>query len=185
MIELKVDASSIARLGNMIAAAGKQSPHAIRRAVNHTGDKARTQMRKVLVNQTGLKRKTINKAVTSTRANFGGASYVIKSKGGNIRLMFFKARETRKGVSAAPWNRRRVYAGSFMKGGRFPKRVSLNIGGAVLKRAGKARYPLSTMRSGLYIPEEMIKGQSQAAFYSTAERELPPRLLHELMRVLG
>lgn len=184
MIELKVDVSQIAHLGNMIAAAGKEAPHALRRAINHTGDKARTQMRKVLVNQTGLKRKTINKAVTSTRANYGGAAYVIKSKGGNIRLMFFRARETRKGVSAAPWNARRVYPGTFMKGGKFPKRVPINLGGAVVKRAGKSRYPLKTTKSGLFIPIEMVTGQSQAAFYGTAQRELPPRLTHELLRII-
>lgn len=184
MISVKIDAADFNRVGNLIAAAGRKAPLAITRAVNHTGDKARTQMRRVLVPQTGLKMKTIRKAVTSTRS-FNGGDYVIKSSGGNIRLKFFKARETRKGVSAAPWNKRRVYGGSFMKGGRFPKRVALNMGGAVIARAGAGRTPLKTIKSGLFIPEEMVKGQSAAAFYSTVEANLPGRLAHELLRVMG
>jgi hypothetical protein len=169
------------------------------RAVNHTGDKARTQMRRVLVTQTGLTMKTIRKAVTSKKA-FNGSNYEIKSKGGDVRLMFFGARETRKGVSAAPWNKRQVYAGTFMKGGQFatakqhagwhppltkPGRKDLKMGGAVLRRAGKGRLPLRGVKSGLFIPTEMVTGSSEAAFYSTVESQLPDRLAHELYRVLG
>ena len=42
---------------------------------------------------------------------------------------YFKARDTRKGVSASPWNHRRIFAGMFTKGGRFPKRMGLRLGG--------------------------------------------------------
>ena len=55
----------------------------------------------------------------------------------------------------------------------------------MLQRVGKARKPLRSVRSGLFIPEEMVKGQSEAAFYSTIDRELPGRIAHELYRVLG
>lgn len=183
MISINVDLSGIARLGNLLRAAGKDAPLAMVRAINHTGDKARTAMRRVLVKQTGLKAGTINRAVKSTRA-FGGGAYVIRSQGGNVRLMFFKARETRKGVTAAPWGQRRLYAGTFQKGGRFPNRVGLNMGGAVLQRVGKGRTPVKTVKSGLFIPEEMVTGESEAAFYRVVETELPARLAHELFRVL-
>ncbi|HWL06738.1 MAG TPA: phage tail protein [Xanthobacteraceae bacterium] len=182
-VSIQVDTSGIDRMGNLMRAAGKQAPLAMVRAINHTGDKARTQMRRVLVKQTGLKATTINRAVKSKRA-FGSGAYEIKSRGGNVRLMFFGARETRRGVSAAPWNQRKVYAGTFTKGGLFPNRVALNTGGAVLKRRGKGRFPLQTVKSGLFIPEEMVTGDSEAAFYETVQRELPARLAHELYRVL-
>jgi hypothetical protein len=185
MIDLHINTAAIARLGNIFKAAGKNAKDAERRAINHTGDKARTAMRRVLVPQTGLKRKTINKALKSTRASYSSGAYIIRSKGGNVRVMFFHARETRAGVSAAPWNARRVYPHTFMKGGRFPKRVALKLGGAVLERAGSARFPLHGVKSGLFIPEEMVKGESETAFYATVERELPARLAHELYRVLG
>ena len=183
-IDFNFDLSSLNHISNALHSAGKQIPLIMTRAINHTGLKARTAMRRVLVGQTGLKAKTINRAVKSTNA-FNGGSFVIRSAGGNIRLKFFGARETRKGVSAAPWNNRRVYAGTFMKGGRFPNRVGLNMGGAVLKRKGAKRLPIGGQKSGLFIPDEMISGESEAAFYGTVNSDLAPRIAHELYRILG
>lgn len=184
-LTLKVDAAPIARMANMFGALQRQTRALVMvRAVNHTGAKALTQMRRVLVPQTGLKYRTLKRAVTAKKA-FNGGDFVIKSRGGDVRLKFFKPRETRKGVAASPWNRRKVYPGTFTKGGRFPKRVALSMGGTVLRRTGKSRGPLKVVRSGLYIPTEMVTGNSEAAFYATVERELPPRIAHELYRVLG
>jgi hypothetical protein len=183
MIDLHFNISGFKSAGEKFANAAKDAPDATRRAINHTGDKARTAMRVALVIQTGLQRKTMNKAVVSTRASSkSGGNYTIRSKGGNVRLQFFHARETRAGVSAAPWNQRQVFASTFIKGGRFPNRVALNLGGAVLIRSGKARFPLKTVKSGLFIPDEMVKGQSAQAFFTTVERDLPDRLAHELLR---
>jgi hypothetical protein len=183
-LSIKYDLSALSGLSNALHAAGKQMPLVLVRAINHTGDKALTQMRRVLVAQTGLKYATLKRAVKGTKA-FGPGAYTIRSKGGDVRLMFFKARETRAGVSAAPWNNRRIYAGTFMKGGLFPNRKPLHMGGAVLRRVGKARQPVAAVKSGLFIPEEMVKGQSEAAFFSTLDRDLSPRIAHELYRVLG
>lgn len=183
-MQINYDFTPLLKISNALHAAGKNIPLVINRAINHTGDKARTQMRNVLVGQTGLKRKTIVKAVKSTKA-FGSGAYTIYSRGGNIRLKFFGARETRRGVTAAPWNARRLYAGTFMKGGRFPNRVGLNMGGAVFQRTGQGRSPIKAVKSGLFIADEMVSGASEQAFNTTVERELPPRLAHELYRVLG
>lgn len=185
MIELKIDASKWQELERRVSKAGVNAPKALMRAINHTGAKAKTQMVRALAAQTGLPIKTTRKALKTKGANSAGGSFVIHSKGGNIRLKFFKARETRKGVKASPWNRARVYPGTFMKGGRFPRRVGLNMGGAVLRRAGGARLPLKTQKSGLFIPKEMVKDQTAQAFYGTAQRELPKRLMHELGFIIG
>lgn len=184
MIDIKYDLSQFTNISNALHAAGSKMPLVLNRAINHTGDKALTQMRRVLVDQTGLKRNILVRAVKGTKA-FGPRGYVIRSRGGDIRLQFFGARETRKGVSAAPWNERRIYAGTFTEGGRFPNRKALNLGGVVLKRVGKGRKPLKTIRSGLFIAKEMVSGQSEAAFYATVDRDLPGRIAHELYRVLG
>jgi hypothetical protein len=66
-------------------------------------------MRTALVSQTGLKRGTLVRAV---KGSAGPGGYVFKSHGGNIRLKFLGARETKKGVSAAPWNKRQIFAGA-------------------------------------------------------------------------
>lgn len=184
-MDLKFDVSGILHAEKRFEAAAKAAPLANARAINHTGDKARTGMRVALVGQTGLKRSTMNKALRSTRASSkGGGSYVIRSAGGDVRLQFFKARETRQGVSAAPWNRRGIYAKTFIKGGRFPNRIPLNLNGAVLIRTGKGRHPLKTVKSGLFIAEEMVTGQSAQAFYDIVARDLPARIAHEYARIL-
>lgn len=181
-LEIKYDLSSIKHIADVMHRAQQLSPQVLKAAVKHTGDKATSAMRSALVPQTGLKRKTLVKAV---KGRSTGSGYEIKSHGGNIRLKFFQARETRKGVTAAPWNSRRLYAGTFMKGGRFPNRVALKMGGAVLKRTGSSRLPIKGVRSGLFIPEEMVKGSSEAAFYSTLETDLAPRIAHDYARIFG
>ncbi|GJE27960.1 phage tail protein [Methylobacterium organophilum] len=187
---VSLDASAIQRLGNQIGAAGKKAPLALARAINHTGAKARTRMIRALVPQTGLKRKVIVKALRESKASEGALTYAIRSHGGDIRLKHFGARETAKGVSAAPWSKREVYAGTFMKAGWWPHRVvKPNWNGQVFERlnsktsTGMDRFHV--VRSGLFIPEEMVKGASAEAFYSMAASDLPARLEHELGRVIG
>ena len=173
------------RLDNMMKAAGKNAGPAINRAVNRTGEMARTQMVKVLVPQTGLKYRAVRSALKLTKAGSSSGSAVIKSRGGDIRLKFFGPRETRKGTSAAPRSRRQVFAGTFMKGGLFPDRKTIRFGkGQVFKRVGSSRLPIVHARSGVFIPEEMIRDASATAFYSTVARVLPDRLAHELLRML-
>ena len=140
---VQVNAEQLARMANVIGALGKSAPAAIARAVNHTGDKARTQMIRTLTDQTGLQRKVIVKALRVTRASGKGSlEYRIDSAGGNVSLKYFGARETRAGVSAAPWGARRVYAGTFMKGGRFPKRVPVaRFNGQVFADPGASASP--------------------------------------------
>ncbi|WP_018261520.1 hypothetical protein [Methylobacterium sp. WSM2598] len=133
-------------------------------ALNQIGDRAHAHVKQVMPGQTGLKKRTVSKALKKKRASSGSPTYEIKSAGGNIRLKYFGARETRAGVSAAPWNQRHVFPGTFTRGGRFPARVPLNLGGHVYARAGSKRLPIKVQRSGLFIPDEMISKAAYGAF---------------------
>jgi len=181
----RVDLSAIQNLANVMAAAGAQVPTAAARALNHTVAKARTQMIRQVVGSTGLKYGTIRRALIVEKAKPGSLVAAVYSKGGDVGLKHFKARETAAGVSAAPRNHRQVFAGSFQKGGQFPTRVALRLGGHVYRRAGKGRLPLVKQKSGVFIPEDMVEGASEAAFYKVAQSDLPARLAHELYRVIG
>lgn len=180
LTKLEVDAHEILALAQKFASAHDRAPAAIAAALARTGATAKVRVVRTLTSQTGLKRQVIVRAV-KTKA--GRMQYALHSRGGNVHLKYFKARETRKGVSAAPWNQRRVYAGMFIKGGRFPKRVALGLGGQVYRRAGKSRTPIASQRSGLFIPKEMVSGATAAAFTGTVNSELPKRLAHELARL--
>jgi hypothetical protein len=177
---LEIDAHEIVALARKFAGAHAEVPAAIQRAMSRTGQTAKTRVVRALTKQTGLKRAVIVRAV---KAKAGRMQYELRSRGGNVHLKYFKARETRKGVSAAPWNKRRVYAGMFIKGGRFPHRKGLSLGGQVYRRTGKSRTPIVSQRSGLWIPKEMVSGSTASAFTMTVNSELPKRLAHELARI--
>ena len=145
--------------------------------MNHTGDKAKTQMLGALTIQTGP-------AEAGHRQGAEGhpgrarvrSTYTISSAGGDVSLKYFGARETRAGVSAAPWGHRQVFAGTFMKGGRFPepRHGSAKLHGQVMHaRLARSRLPLEKEKSGLYIPQEMVTGATADAFRMVAERDLP------------
>lgn len=199
MFTIRVDTKEIRQLSNLLAAAGKKAPKAFERAINRAGDSARSKMIKSLATQTGLKQKVVKKALRKKTAWAGGLggkgsrdAYVISARGGDISLKYFKAREavSKGGTTAAPWNRRRLYPGAFIKAGwpgkngRRSSRVDWHGGGHVYERVGRKRLPIKKKKSGLFIAEEMVTGSSKAAFFSTVSTVLVPRLRHELLRML-
>lgn len=179
---LEIDVREVDHLAQLFKIAEQRAPAAIGRAVRRTGDMTKTRMVRSLTAQTGLKRPVIVRAL---KARPAGMTYSIKSRGGNVALKYFKARETRKGVSAAPWNARRIYTGMFIKGGKFPHRVGLNLGGQVFARTGASRVPIVKQKSGLFIPKEMISGATGAEFLKSVAAILPQRLAHEIAAILG
>lgn len=184
-VQININTVDISRLANALAAVGKKAPVALARAINHTGQKARTAMVRSLTAQTGLKRKTIVKALKVKRAaQRGDLSYTITSRGGDISLKYFSPREVRGGTTASPFGKRTNFPMAFLKGGRRPNRVPLNMGGHIFRRTSASRTPIELVDSGVIIPEQMVTGATEAAFYDVAGRELANRLSHELFRIL-
>ncbi len=182
----EVDVKGLEQYGNMLGALGSvEAPKVQARALNRTGDMARTQVVKALAKQTGLPQKTIRKALHVKRSSWTSLDYVIYSRGGNISLKYFKPRETLRGVTALVRGERELFEGTFMKGGSFVKgRVDIGMGGHVFERIG-GRTELERVRSGVFIPDEMIQGESVAAFDRVVKEVLPRRVDHELNRALG
>lgn len=179
------DASGIQRFGKLLSTLSQGEVSRIgNRAVNWTGDRARTQVRRELTAQTGLPRKTIVKAVRVTRSTPHTLAYTMTAKGGDVALMFFRARETRAGVSAAPFGKRQVFVHTFIKGGRFPDRKGVVFRGHVMKRTGPERFPVKVEQSGVVIPAEMVSGATLEAFNRTVRSALPRRVEHEIARLI-
>jgi hypothetical protein len=200
---VKVQMAGLDRFHNMLAAAGRQAPAAIRRAINHTGAKTRTAMVRSLTDQTGLKSGTIKRALKVNKAFDGGSGgfvegkgsleYVIRSKGGDVSLKYFRPVERGAGVNARPWGRDTFFKGAFRKsaygqtkGGKQKRKVNPKFHGHAMinVEGGKWGGKMKAMKSGVVIPEEMITGATEAAFFQTSG-ELAKRLEHELMRILG
>lgn len=169
-MQIDIDAKQIGLIGDRFAKAKERLPAAISYAVGSVGPVAMGAMKRELPAQTGLQRKTISKAL---KGAVRGSTYVIKSSGGNIRLKYFRAFETAQGVSAAPWNDREVFPETFIKAGWWPNRTTPIAGGQVLRRKGKSKYPMTVVKSGLWIANEMVIGPSAAAFYNTVSMLLP------------
>lgn len=181
----EVDVKGLQRFENMLGALGAEAPKAVNRALNRAGDMAQVRVVRTLAKQTGLPAKTIRKAVRVKRSTWADMTYTMRSAGGDVSLKFFKPRETRSGVSAAPFGQRQVFEGSFIKGGQFPRRVLLSMGDHVFQRDGLARLPIDKLDSGVVIPAEMVRGATRDVFEEIVEDVLPLRLDHEISRLLG
>lgn len=188
----EVDVKSLKQFENMLGALGRDAPKAVARAVNHTGDKSRTQVVRALSKQTGLPQKVIRNTLQGgpgrKRATVSDLDYVLSASGGDVRVKFFRKRETRAGVVAHLGTSRGkvLFDRTFFRGGAFPKRVDLTaFGGHVLDRMSENRFHLKQVRSGVVIPDEMVSGETAKAFEDTVERHLPTRLDHEISRLLG
>lgn len=180
-----VDASGMKRFERLVRQLNDGQVRIVgNRVLNRTGDTARTGVRRTLTKQTGLKRAVIVKAVRVKRSDPATLAYTMTSKGGDIALKFFGARETRKGVSAAPFGKRKVFASTFIKGGRFPNRSGIVFRGHVMKREGPGRVPIHVEQSGVVIPHEMVTGDTAAEFQRVVRTVMPRRMAHELRRLL-
>ena len=165
----------------------RENPVILPRIVNQVGNRAKTQVIRNLAKQTGLPRKTIVAAVGNpATARATRLSYEMTTRGGFIRLKYLAPRETRPGVVAKPFGQPKLFAGAFIKGGRFPKRVTITrFGGHVMQRLDKAGRRLTQVRSSVRIPNEMTTGATKAAFEATAAPLLRARVEAMLTKRFG
>jgi hypothetical protein len=172
---VRVDTADFDRLARRFALVGTNIRPALMRAVNHTGDKARTQLTRALTKQTGLKSRVVRAALRTFPAGLSAIVYRIVARGGFVSLKEFGARQTGKGVSASPWGKRRVFAHTF---------IVASLGGHVFERTGKGRLPIRKLW-GPAIPREMVRDEVKAAFEGEVGASLPTRLSYEIARILA
>ncbi|MBX8803455.1 hypothetical protein HBA92_22375, partial [Ochrobactrum sp. MR28] len=161
--------NNIQKYGKQLERLQERFPKVVPRIVNQVGNRSKTQVIRALTKQTGLPRKTIVKAVGNPNtAKPGKLSYEMTTRGGDIRLKYFNAKEIRKGVSATPLGKRTLFEGAFMKAGRFPNRVTVGqFKGHVYRRSGYGTRRdnskgemIYQVRSGVFIPKEMTTGET-------------------------
>lgn len=174
LIAIDINTREIGRLADLLRQAAKIEPAAVARALNRTAEESRTAVSRALVAQTGLKYGEVRKALSLWRASSGSLLAAIVARGSYVPLVKFGARQTGKGVSAAPWAHRRVFPSTFL----------IRRYGNVYARVGKPRFPLHKLY-GPAIPKELPKDQSRETFYAVAPAALAKRLDHELGRLFG
>lgn len=183
-LTLRIVGDGIERFGEAVKVLGQSKARSVfRMAVNDAGRKTKTATGRALAKQTGLKYGTTRKALDDSKASNNNLEYSLTGRGGDISLKYFKPKETDVGVEASPFGKKTVFAGSFMKGGIWPGgRSGFVAGGHVLHRLGATRNPVDKTKSGVVIPNEMVKGITASAFERVGQETLSIRLSHHLKR---
>ncbi|WAC26425.1 hypothetical protein [Ancylobacter sp. SL191] len=163
----------------------KEMNKILQRGLARTGNKAKTQVIRSLTRQTGLRRQVLVRAVQFRKPSYKDLTYELKTEGGNIALKYFRPRETGKGVSAAPQGGRRVFPSTFMRAGWWPHRVDKpGWGGHVFERTGvktkNGKDAFRKVKSGVYIPEEMLRGETVARWREVVNRDLEKDVEHQI-----
>jgi Prophage minor tail protein Z (GPZ) len=111
----------------------RQIPKALNSTINKVARTIRKEGVRQLSKETGIKQKDIRRDVDIRKSNLQTLSARIRATGSHTNIIRFGARQTKKGVSAALWKKRRVFKGAFIA----------NQGRTVFTRKGKGRYPLN------------------------------------------
>lgn len=167
-----IDASDLERWVQACAEAPARGVAAMRMAINDAGNAARTQVVRTLASQMGVPSSTVRQSLTTIPA-VREMNYEINSVGGFMSLKSFDAQQRRRGVSARPWGRRRVFRGTFI----IPR-----LGGHVFRRTTSARFPIVKLW-GPAMPQELVRDAVPGAFEDEIARRLPLRLEHHLERL--
>ncbi len=128
--------------------------------------------------QTNLPRDTVTRAQVLEEAVRGRLSASIRVHGGNVRVKCFSPHEGGGGVTAQPWGRSTFYPGGFMTSGRpGARRLSPKLNGQafIAKDPGGSRRwgrKIAGLRTGLFLPDELLKGATVQAFDTGAPKIL-------------
>lgn len=113
-------------------------PQAINRSINRVGAKSQTQVRRHVAKEVGITQKVLKQRgfFAGIRSNVRTQTFKIIIKYGSIPLKDFNPKQTKKGVTARAWGKRKLYQGAF---------VSETIGRHVFVRKTKKRLPIKKL----------------------------------------
>lgn len=175
----------IRRWGQAFGEVGPNGARLLAQSLNREMRKGRTQMRRAVAAATGASYARVSKVMRDIAAVAADPRYTLTSTDSPMGLEEFRARETRRGVSAAPWGARRVFPGTFQKGGRFPNRVPLDMGDKVFARTGRARVPIAR-QYGASVPVELVREPGRPLqTWQTFAATVPDAVLREIERRLA
>ena len=190
VFEIHAEDAPIRELAQSLAVAGKRLPNAAALVMNRVVTRARPKVVKAVAAETGIFPKILTKAVRPLRASPTNLRAGLASRGGEIGLRYFKAREANGGVAADVAGEREFFPGAFRRSGRAPNRYMVRrLNKQVYVRDTESRRwgakPIVKQGSGVWIPLKMIEGESRKAFDEVAATELPVQIARELDKILG
>lgn len=167
--------SDIARVRAQIAGKDRQINLAASRAINRALDSARSAATKALSKSTGIKpQRAIRDKLRVSPADPNRLIGAIGVEAWTPNLIRFNARQTKRGVSASAWEKRKVYPRTFIG----------NKGRTVFKRVGKNRLPIKAVH-GPRLHVESAKAEIRKAMDAVARPRFRKEFRREVMRRTG
>lgn len=166
---------------------GKRLPNAQANVLNRMLTKTRSALVPVLTRQTGLSRRIIDKAVRPYRASPQNPHVMLITRGGEISYRYFGAHEVAGGVEATVKGDRVFVPGGFRRSGpRGRRQMVAKLNGQVYVNIDGKRWRGQIMKekSGVFIPYEMVSGQTAATFNRMVETDLIVEVERELAKLL-
>lgn len=168
-LSVKRDVSSVRA---QFASLGRQLDRAAARALNRAAQAARTVAVRQISRDTGIRpQKAVRDRLPLRQAHQNRLIAEIGAQAYTPNLARFQARQTKKGVSAAAWGKRKTYRGTFIA----------NQGRTVFKREGKARLPIKPVH-GPRLAKAFVARHVTAAMNEAAGPAFRRTLKHELAR---
>jgi len=148
-------------------------PRALNTAVNKTGTKVSTVVRRAVANEAGLSQAKLKQRgfFASFRSSLKSMAYTMVVRWGSIPLKDFNPKQNKLGVSHSAWGKRQVNKGAF--------KVD-SLGGHVFKRKGKASLPIQKQWGP--IPARIAAGDKIDDDVAKTVRERLPRELTRALR---
>ena len=117
-MEVKVNSNFKKALRDIGNVPRKYVQKAMVTALNKVGAEVVTQAKRELKDATGLKAGVVAKKIKKDKARRGDEEYSIFIKSRYLNVIEFGARQTKRGVSAKVWGKRKIYRGAFIGSGR-------------------------------------------------------------------
>ena len=113
-MEVKVNSNFKKALRDIGNVPRKYVQKAMVTALNKVGAEVFTQAKRELKDATGLKAGVVAKGMKKDKARRGDKEYSIYIKSRYKNVIEFGARQTKRGVSAKVWGKRKIYRGAFI-----------------------------------------------------------------------
>ena len=117
-MEVKVNSNFKKALRDIGNVPRKYVQKAMVTALNKVRAEVVTQAKRELKEATGLKAGVVAKKIKKDKARRGDEEYSIFIKSRYLNVIEFGARQTKRGVSAKAWGKRKIYCGAFIGSGR-------------------------------------------------------------------
>ena len=164
-MEVKVNSNFKKALRDIGNVPRKYVQKAMVTALNKVGAEVVTQAKRELKDATGLKAGTVAKKMTKDKARRGDETYSIRIKSRYLNLIEFNAKQTKRGVSAKAWGKRKNYRGTFIGSGR-------NSGKQLVFKKVKDSKRIKAVH-GASLPREFVREDMEKIFNKKIKTRFP------------